>query len=255
MARAYNNWLFDFCAPYPDRLYAVAHIPLLDVDLAVEEMRRTARRGARGFFVRPDLFDERTLAHPDNDRIWAEAQDMDLPVAPHVVVRASHLLADWSKSLWPDEATTLIKENVMFTFAYLMMDVHVAFTAMLTTGVFERFPRLKYVILESGAGWVAHWLERLDGKYKIGGMFSPLKESPSFYFKRQCFVSVEPDEKTIPAMVELPGEDRFVWASDFPHVDAEYGVVAELKENMERLPEGAQRKLLGENAVEVYGLD
>ena len=84
MARAYNNWLFDFCAHYPRRLYAVAHIPLLDVDLAVEEMRRSAERGARGFFVRPDLFHGKTLAHPDNDRIWAEAQEMDLPVAPHV---------------------------------------------------------------------------------------------------------------------------------------------------------------------------
>ena len=126
---------------------------------------------------------------------------------------------------------------------------------ILTTGVFERFPRLKYVILESGAGWVAHWLERLDGKYKIGGMFSPLMEPPSVYFDRQCFVSVEPDEKTTPAMVELLGEDRFIWASDFPHVDAEYGVVAELKENIERMPESAQRKLLGENAIEVYGLD
>ena len=110
------------------------------------------------------------------------------------------------------------------------------------------------MILESGAGWIAHWLERLDGKYKCGKAFSPLKEPPSFYFKRQCYISVEPDEKTTPVMVELLGEDNFVWASDFPHFDAEYGVVAELKENLTGMSETAQRKLLGANAAKIYNL-
>ena len=63
-----------------------------------------------------------------------------------------------------------------------------------------------------------------------------------------------PDEKTTPAMVELLGEDKFVWASDFPHLDAEYSVVAELKENIARLLESAQRKILGENAATIYCL-
>jgi uncharacterized protein len=94
----------------------------------------------------------------------------------------------------------------------------------------------------------------MDGKYKVGKGFSPLKEKPSFYFQRQCYISVDPDEKTTPAMVELLGEDHFVWASDFPHIDAEYGVVAELKENIARLPESAQRKILGENAARIYCL-
>ncbi len=254
MARAYNDWLIDFCKPYPDRLYAVAHIPILDVEDAVGEMRRMAKLGAKGFFVRPDLFKDRTLAHPDNDPIWAEAQDMDLPIAPHVVVRANHLLTDWSRSLWPNEATTLIQENIIFTFAYLMLDVHVAFTAMMTTGVFERFPRLKYVILESGGGWIAHWLDRMESKYKVGKTFSPMKEEPGFYFDRQCYISVDPDEKTTAAMVELLGEDHFVWASDFPHIDAEYGPVEELKEQLGGLSERARRKILGDNAVKIYNL-
>jgi predicted TIM-barrel fold metal-dependent hydrolase len=65
---------------------------------------------------------------------------------------------------------------------------------------------------------------------------------------------VDPDEKTTAAMVELLGEDKFVWASDFPHIDAEYGVVEELREHIARLPESAQRKLLGENAAKIYCL-
>ena len=255
IARAYNNWLIDFCQPYPGRLFPVAHIPLLNIEDALGEMRRTAKLGAKGFFVRPDLFGGKTLAHPDRDPIWAEAQDMGLPIAPHVVVRTDYPMANWATSLWPNEPSRIVQQNLVFTFTYLMIDVQAAFTAMMTTGVFEKFPRLKYVILESGGGWIAHWLERLESKYKVGKAFSPMKEEPGFYFDRQCYISVDPDEKTTPAMVELLGEDRFVWASDFPHIDAEYGPVEELKEQIGGLSESAQRKILGENAVKVYNLN
>jgi predicted TIM-barrel fold metal-dependent hydrolase len=253
LCRAYNNWLVDFCQPYPDRLFAIAHIPMLDVNDAVTEMRRMAKLGARGFFIRPDLIHGRTLGHLDFDPIWATAQEMDLPVAPHVVVRVDNPMREWAASLTPGPYA-IQPDNLVFTFTYLMLPVQAAFTALVSTGVLQRFPRLKYVILESGGGWIAHWLDRMDGKYKVGKGFSPLKEKPSFYFQRQCYISVDPDEKTTPAMVELLGEDKFVWASDFPHIDAEYGVVAELKENIARLPESAQRKILGENAARIYCL-
>jgi predicted TIM-barrel fold metal-dependent hydrolase len=164
-------------------------------------------------------------------------------------------MANWATSLWPNEPSRIVQQNLVFTFTYLMIDVQAAFTAMMTTGVFEKFPRLKYVILESGGGWIAHWLERLESKYKVGKAFSPMKEEPGFYFDRQCYISVDPDEKTTPAMVDLLGEDRFVWASDFPHIDAEYGPVEELKEQIGGLSESAQRKILGENAVKVYNLN
>ncbi len=254
LARAYNNWLVDFCKPYPERLFPVAHIPLLNVEDAVTEVKRAAKLGARGFYIRPDLYNGRTVAHPDNDALWAEAQDLGLPIAPHVVSRYNSVMKGWASSLWPSDYTGLMQNNAIFTFTYIMLDVQASLTAMLTTGVFDRFPRLKYVVLETGGGWIAHWLERLESKYKVGKAFSPMKEEPSFYFHRQCYISVEPDEKTTQAMVELLGEDRFVWASDFPHIDAEYGVLAELRENIGDLPETAQRKILGENAVEIYSL-
>jgi predicted TIM-barrel fold metal-dependent hydrolase len=253
LCRAYNNWLFDFCNPYPDRLFPIAHIPLLDIQDAVAEMQRTAKLGAKGFFIRPDLVQGRTFGHPDYDPLWAVAQEVDLPVAPHVVVRVENPMREWAQSLAPGNYA-IQPDNLVFTFTYLMLPVQAAFTAMVASGLFERFPRLKYVILESGGGWIAHWLERLDGKYKVGKGFSPLPHPPSFYFQRQCYISVDPDEKTTAAMVELLGEDKFVWASDFPHIDAEYGVVEELREHIACLPESAQRKILGENAAKIYGL-
>lgn len=259
--RAYNGWLFDFCKPYPDRLMPIAHISILDVDAAVVEMRRTAKLGAKGFFMRPDLVNGRDLGHPDYDPIWAEAQDMGLPVAPHVIVHEKMPLDDWIAAispLSPDESDERQQQRrqagFLFAQTYLMLSVQAAFTAVMTAGVFERYPRLKYVVLESGAGWIAHWLERLDEKMVTCGAFSPLKDMPSTYFRRQCWISADTGEKTLPAMIELLGEDKFFWASDYPHIDAHYGVVKELRENIKGLPQSAQRKILGQNAAGVYGL-
>lgn len=250
LCRAYNNWLFDFCRPYPQRLVPVAHIALVGIEEAVAEMRRSAKLGAKAFYVRPDLINGRTLAHPDFDPIWATAQDLDLPVAPHVVVRThTGPVREWTDSLSVSPQAGLI-----FGFTYLMLPVQAAFTAMLTAGVFERFPRLKYVILETGGGWIAHWLDRLASKYKVGKGFSTLQHDPAFYFRRQCYVSVEPDEKTTPYMAQLLGADKFVWASDFPHIDAELGVVQELKENLAPLSPADQARILGGNARSIYRL-
>ena len=250
LCRAYNDWLFDFCRPYPRRLVPVAHVALIGVEEAVAEMRRAAKLGAKAFYLRPDLVNGRTVAHPDFDPIWATAQDLDLPVAPHVVVRTE----TGPVRSWTDSLTSGPQTGLIFGFTYLILPVQAAFTAMLTAGVFERFSRLKYVILESGGGWIAHWLDRLKSKYKVGKGFSMLKHEPEYYFRRQCFISVEPDEKTTPFMAQLLGADRFVWASDFPHIDAELGVVRELKANIASLSPADQAKILGANARAIYSL-
>ena len=251
--RAYNTWLIDFCRAAPERLIGVAHISLADLDEALREVRRAAKTGMKGVFVRPDLIDGRPLGHPDFDPFWAECQEAALPVGLHVVAREDRPLAAW----WRGQQRELGygRSGFMFHFAFLTLPVVAAFTSLLQGGTLERFPRLKVAILESGAGWIAHWLQRLDGKHRLVQAFTPLRMKPSEYFQRQCWISAEPDEATIPVMAELVGEDRVVWASDYPHVDASLGVVATLEERIRSLPEGAQRKILGDNAAQLYGLD
>ena len=112
---------------------------------------------------------------------------------------------------------------------------------------------IKWKVIDEGLEYFAvEGRPAVNTDYVINGALGGVGGYPELDGDRTRLM---PDEKTTPAMVELLGEDRFIWASDFPHVDAEYGVVAELKENIASLPEGAQRKLLGENAVEVYRLD
>jgi len=97
--------------------------------------------------------------------------------------------------------------------------VRQAFTTFFDFATFDRFPKLKLVLLESGAGWIGYWLDRLDGVSTstfLGGR-APLKLRPSDYFRRQVWISGDPDERTLPAMMQTYGADRFFWASDYPH--------------------------------------
>ena len=122
-------------------------------------------------------------------------------------------------------------------------------------GTFDKFPELKSIILESGAGSIRYWLDRMDAVYdSIAGRNVPLKDKPSFYFKRNVWISADPDEHALPAMVDLCGADKFFWASDFPHPDHTGDYMVELEEMAEKLPPAARQKVLGENVMRVYGL-
>jgi len=77
---------------------------------------------------------------------------------------------------------------------------------------------------------------------------------PSAYFYRQCMISADPDESVTAQMIEHLGADYFIWASDYPHIDASFGVVKELRERLAPLSAEARRKVLGENALRFYKL-
>jgi predicted TIM-barrel fold metal-dependent hydrolase len=120
-------------------------------------------------------------------------------------------------------------------------------------GTFDKFPKLKIIILEVGSGWASYWLDRMDAVYdSVMGRSVPLKERPSAYFQRNVWISADPDEKSLPAMVDLLGADRFFWASDFPHPDHTGDYIKELEKLTTRMPEQARRQVLGENVRRVY---
>jgi predicted TIM-barrel fold metal-dependent hydrolase len=110
------------------------------------------------------------------------------------------------------------------------------------------------VFLEAGGGWITYWLERMDRDYdKLGFLVPELKRKPSEYFARQCWICFEPDEKTLGMAARLVGEERIIWASDYPHFDAETDCVATITACAD-LSETAKRKILGENAARLYNL-
>jgi predicted TIM-barrel fold metal-dependent hydrolase len=134
--------------------------------------------------------------------------------------------------------------------------IRAAFTSLFQYGVFELFPELRVVVLEIGAGWIGYWLERMDATYESPlGRAVPLKVRPSEYFKRQCWVSGDPDERSLAGVIPFVGEDRFFWASDFPHADHPPDYLANLEALVELLPASARPKVLGRNVLACYGIE
>jgi predicted TIM-barrel fold metal-dependent hydrolase len=244
--RAYNRWIIDFCADSGGRLIPVAHLSLGDPEAAARELERAVRAGARGGWVAPFTMTKKPHGHPDHDRLFAAAQDLDVPLAIHPTFE-------------PKWATPGRFDNLHGAHFFLNVTaadaVRHAFTTFFQFGVFDRFPRLKLVLLESGGGWIGYWLDRMDGYVAslLGGGVA-LKEKPSTYFHRQCWISCDPDERTIPALMDLHGNDRFFWASDFPHPDHTGNYIAELEELAGKLSPRARPKLLGENVLRCYGV-
>jgi predicted TIM-barrel fold metal-dependent hydrolase len=82
----------------------------------------------------------------------------------------------------------------------------------------------------------------------------PLKEKPSFYFRRQCWISADPDEKALAYLIEYIGADKFFWATDYPHDDHTQGYIQALEQLVAPLSERARRGILGDNVAQVYNL-
>jgi len=249
--RAYNRWIADFCRENPKRLYAIAHISLLDPEGAVEETIRAREDGCVGVYLSPDLpaRDGKRFDDPAFTRFWETVQELEMPVAFHVIVREQQTFQEWTRRLDGKQGPL-----GLFGHAFLAIDVMAAFTSMLSLGMFEKYPRMKCAVLEAGATWIGAWLDRLDYKSEVTEFLTPIKLKPSEYFYRQCVVSADPDETMTAQVVEHLGADYFIWASDYPHIDASFGVVQEMKERVAPLPLADQRKVLGENAVRFYQL-
>ena len=114
------------------------------------------------------------------------------------------------------------------------------------------------MVLESGAGWIGYWLDRMDSVYASPqGMLvrELLPEPPSAYFRRQCWISGDPDETSLAAVIPVVGADRFFWASDFPHPDHAPEYVPEVERIVAQLPESARAGFLGRNVLRAYGIE
>jgi len=243
--RAYNRWLVDFCSYDKKRLFPVAHISLIDPEGAVEETIRAKKDGCVGVYLSPDMVarSHKHFDHPDFVRFWETVQDLQMPVGFHVVVRDQPSFNEW------------IRQDAdfgLFNFTFLAIDVMAGFTQMMSLAMFEKYPRMKCTVLESGANWISAWLDRMDHKYIPMRSRSTLKMKPSEYFYRQCVVSADTDETMTEQEVEHIGADYFVWASDYPHIDSSFGVAKEIRERIEPLPIEAQRKVLGGNGIRIY---
>jgi predicted TIM-barrel fold metal-dependent hydrolase len=282
-ARVYNDWCSAHLAEGNGRLYGAGALPPMhepdDVPGVVDEIQHVAELpGMVSVFMRPNPAVEwRYFNDPVYDPIWAALQDTELPVAFHPFLApdlpgacdglklARIQNADGRyQTLEEYEAVKaatagVFLPNIYFTQAIANpVDVMSAICYVTSGGVAERFPSTKFMFLEANGGWLVPWLERLDHHAKKFAWDVPwLKMLPSEYFRRQCWISFDPDESMLAFTANSPlcGADRIIWASDYPHPDAKFpGVTEELEEALAGLTYEQKRAITSESATALYGI-
>ena len=142
----------------------------------------------------------------------------------------------------------------MFLSMNVIQDPRMALTTMVYDGVFERFPRLRVATIEAASGWVAEWIDRLDYRFSYMGHTTQMKRPASEYFARNIWISADPVERTLPYMIELVGDEKFFFGSDYPHAEGFTAPVANARKALVRLPESSVNKVLGDNAARFFGI-
>ncbi len=250
--RAYNRWIVDVCAQAPERLYPVAHISLSDVERATRELERAVAAGCVGAMVAPYTWTRKAHGDYYYDPFWAAAEGLGVPVGLHPSFEPT-----WSS---PHQRFDRLRQTEPVNFGFyfdvlVVQSMQQAFVSLFNYGVFERFPKLKVVVLESQAGWIGYLLDRMDAVWEGPlAASTQLKHPPSHYFRRQCWISADPDERAVSHIIDHVGAERFFWASDYPHPDHTDDYIDSLKGLLAPLCAETRRKVMADNVAAAYGL-
>ncbi|TML91335.1 MAG: amidohydrolase [Actinobacteria bacterium] len=254
--RAHNRWLAAWCAEHGARRAGIAQLFLNDVDEAIADVRFAHAHGLRGGVllpaVPPDVDWIKPLYAPDFDPLWAVCEQLDVVVNHH----SGGGSPDYGP--YPVAGVLWIAETTFFS--------RRALTHLLLGGVFERFPRLRFVVTEQGASWIPPLLAQLDGYHaqmktgRIGELkYTPeevLPLAPSEYFARNCWVGASFPSPVEAASRHNIGLDRYMWGSDYPHHESTYPYTREgLRRAFAGTDPSELQQVLAGNAAAVYGFD
>jgi uncharacterized protein len=243
---AYNDACGDMQAESGGRLFPQAVLPIWDVAAAVKELERAQDQlGLTGIVItdHTEPWGLPHLADPHWDPLWDAAQSRGVPVNFHIGSSGTFRL--WG-SYPPARAFAAL--STLAQMGNLLCIVN-----LISSGLLDRYPRLKFVSVESGIGWLPFMLESLDYQFVENGV-DDLKLKPTEYFRRQIYGSYWFESNPKPA-IDWIGEDNLMFETDFPHATCLYPGVKETKERgLKGLPPRVQRKLLYENAAKVYQL-
>jgi uncharacterized protein len=268
MVRAYNEWLIEeYCAVAPDRLIGLGVLPWTTVDDIIAEMEHCARLGFKAV-VLGTWPGGQGYPTPEDDKFWAAALDLDMPVAIHVELRRIGPRASQPTFRWPREPEELVpllafggKRTIVDRMARFGMDAALTLSQLAVSGVFDRFPKLHLFVAETRVGWLPFWMENADIQYErnlywskrhLG--FQPLKRPPSEYIKEHVHWSIQAERVGVEVRHHL-GADRIMFATDFPHIECEYPHTAKLVDEIYAdVPEDERYLMLRGNAVKYFKL-
>lgn len=245
--RAYNDWLCEeFVQQAPDRLVGLACMPALGVEASIREMERALAKGCRGVWLNTFPSAGPTI-RPEDDPFWDAAQS--LGVAVHFHVRAMRKInKPKPKGVRGDDLTGLANVGA----ADMITDM----PEIISSGVHDRFPKLTFVSVEAGSGWIPYILEQLDDRWERNKSWLPVKlqHQPSFYYRRNWRSTFMIDHYAVRNR-DVLGVENLMWATDYPHHGCDWPHTREVADELFRgVPADERQKMCAGNAVKLYGL-
>lgn len=258
--RAYNDWLADWAGADRRRLAPVMATPFWDVPQTVAEIQRSAANGHKAILAcgQPQVFGLPHLRDKHWDPMWAAARDTGLPISFHVGAGDLSEVVD-------DFAHIGTKANFARAAGVTFVENWRCIGDLIFGGICHRFPEVKFVSVESGAGWMTSMLEMFDWQWQNGGVRSEHPEYdllPSEYFRRQIFGCFWFESEGLRKALELL-PDNMLYETDFPHPTSMSPGPASVAERprdyadrtLASLPADTVCKVLHANAAALYDLE
>jgi predicted TIM-barrel fold metal-dependent hydrolase len=234
LARAYNDWIWDFSRKAPERLIPIAILPLQDVNFSLRELRRVAKRGFRAVFMRPSFYARkfgghahydpatraRFLNHADYDRLWAEIEKLGITACIHPSPGSTN--SEWTStgSYLDRVAQALRAGHYLAESIAPTMDNAIFLTAFCFYAHMERFPKLRFSMHHSGASWVTLALEKAETYLWLLSNFKDVSLEPDHvFFQRSPLVTFNTWESSVARLTDTY-KDIAAWGSRYPHHDA-----------------------------------
>jgi predicted TIM-barrel fold metal-dependent hydrolase len=239
---AYNLWLAEYVSGHPDRLIGIGQTAMRSVEEGIEDLRRMREMGLRGAMLpgNPQVSD---YDDPIYGPFWDAAVDLEMPLSFHILTSTQ----DGFKTRGP-------KLNAFLSIIRGCQDI---LGTLVLSGVFERHPRLRIVCAEADAGWVPHYMYRMDHAFSRHRYWLPagtLNRMPSEYFYENVYTTFQ-DDRVAFQVKDLCNIRRLLWASDFPHSDSTWpNSQAVIAEHTAHLTDAERDLILHDNVAELYRL-
>ncbi|MEI7548214.1 MAG: amidohydrolase family protein [Actinomycetota bacterium] len=254
---AYNRWLADQISVAPERYSAQAVVRFDDVEAAMKEIR-WAKEAGMGGVVLPVFDNDLPAFDPKFDPIWSLLEELDMPANGHVVSTGIS-----QPSMIPIKSLPHPTAGFPLFLHSLWHHGRSMLAHMIWGGVLKRHPKMKFVMTELQSGWVieqlASWDYSYDGSYLKRDIRDVLKVKPSEYFARQCYLGSSILSKAEVDARELIGVGKMMFGVDYPHHEGSWngGTIDYIQATFgaAQVPEDDARRILGDNAIEVFGFD
>ena len=243
--KAYNRWLETYVGEAPDRIYGLGQTAVRSVEEAIADFREIKDQGFKGVMMPGYPCTEFDYDDPRFDPLWQASVDMDLPVSFHILTART------------DTGTNVRGPRLNF-FQAIIRGCQDIIGMFIYGGVFDRNPDFKFVCVEADAGWVPHFMYRMDHAYERHRFWQKCEElskMPSEFFRENIYLTFQDDYSALRAVDEM-NPRRLMWASDFPHSDSTWPWSQDvIAEQFAGLTEDQKRWILRDNVRELYKLD